>query len=193
MSTNPLTSPLTPSHLTLLLKHHKSTVLLSTLPSTPISDLKTLLLAALTSRGIATLPSTNTSLPTSPDELELGILLDKKDASKGFKLLSEGRQQQQEEDTKSSKKGKGRPSKGGSSVGGTVEAAGLTDGSWVAYRIRNGNVKEEEDEEGNMMVDIDDPGWDVVVPSFEEADAVEEEAKDEEDDDIPIPDVAKVR
>ena len=130
------------------------------------------------------------------------MLVDKKDSSKGFKLLSEGRQE--EEEGTRSKKGKGRASRGGSAAtaagSGTVDAAGLVDGSWVAYRIRNANgkVKDEQDEEeeyDDLDVDMEeDPGWDVVVPSFEEADAAEEDAKEEDqDDDIPIPDVGKVR
>jgi hypothetical protein len=59
----------------------------------------------------------------------------------------------------------------------TVEAAGLVDGSWVAWRVR-GEKKEGEvtmDGDGDaVVVDIgsdleeEDPGWDVKIPRYED-------------------------
>jgi hypothetical protein len=50
---------------------------------------------------------------------------------------------------------------------GTLLAAGLDNGHLVAFRFRNpGEVQgsDEVDEQG----DLNDPGWDVVIPSFED-------------------------
>ena len=65
----------------------------------------------------------------------------------------------------------------------TVEAAGLVDGSWVAWRVR-GKKKEGEvtmDDDGSGVVDIgsdveeEDPGWDVEIPKYEDEEEEEEE------------------
>ncbi|RMZ86355.1 hypothetical protein DV736_g6417, partial [Chaetothyriales sp. CBS 134916] len=120
MTTPPsLTTPLTPSHRTLLLKHGRSTVLLAVLPSTPLLNVRRDLLAALASRGITTFPGTSgLLLPHDPAALELGVLVDRKDASRGWRPLRE------DEQTSSSRTSKaGRGSKGAET--GTVDAAGL--------------------------------------------------------------------
>jgi len=51
--------------------------------------------------------------------------------------------------------------------------AGLTDGSWVAYRMKPAQKEKQDEEmkdaEGTPDVEIEeDPGWDVVIPSFED-------------------------
>ena len=57
----------------------------------------------------------------------------------------------------------------------TPEGVGLGDGAWLAWRVRTGKKGESEDEEEeDAVIDIDDPGWDVVLPSLEEVEEVED-------------------
>ena len=169
--TDPSTLP-SQSHITLLLKHHKSTTLLSVSPSQSFPEIKSLLLSALKSRGITSLSTPNGEplpLPSDPDDLGFGILAEKKDPSKGWISL------ESIDSTKPSKKSPGRPKVPAGA--NTPDAAGLGDGSIVAYRIRKpGKGKEREksvgdDEDEDLDVDVEnDPGWDVILPSFEDED-----------------------
>lgn len=57
----------------------------------------------------------------------------------------------------------------------TPEGMGLGDGAWLAWRVRTGtSVDSEGEEEGDAVIDRDDPGWDVVLPSLEEVEEVED-------------------
>lgn len=82
----------------------------------------------------------------------------------------------------------------------TPAGAGLIDGSFVAYRIRTSPTKKsrtktsrkakidiEDDEDGDSIIDVDtdahvdsaaDPGWDVILPTFEEEDREDKDADD---------------
>ena len=84
-------------------------------------------------------------------------------------------------------KGKGKAGKGAggraSGVGagsGTVErdtpeGMGLGDGAWLAWRVRMGKRGDSKgEEESDAVSDRDDPGWDVVLPSLEEVEEVED-------------------
>ncbi|RMD42967.1 hypothetical protein DV735_g2146, partial [Chaetothyriales sp. CBS 134920] len=95
-----LTSPLTASHRTILLKHARSTVVLGVLPSARLAEIKRDLLAALASRGITAFPGSSPAipLPDDPGALEFGVLVDRKDASRGWKLLREDEQNGNEAD-----------------------------------------------------------------------------------------------
>lgn len=161
----------TPDMITLLFKCHKSTTVLSVLPTKPISEIKALLLAALQSRNIENIPNSTTPLPNDPEEIEFGVPADKKDASKGWVPLEI--KEQEVTNTKGLKKKVGGKN---SVLNGSPLGAGLTDGSWVAYRVKPFQ-KETQDEEtkddaGTPDIGIEeDPGWDVVIPSFEEDEA----------------------
>ncbi len=121
----------TPDMITLLLKCHKSTTVLSVLPTDTFAVVKDLLLAALRSRNIKTLPNSTTPLPDDSNDLELGVLADKKDPSKGWVNLES--QDLETTGTQGDKRKLG--SKGGASIQCPL-AAGLGDGSWVAYRLK---------------------------------------------------------
>lgn len=149
----------TPEHLTLLFKHGKSTTLLSVLPSQRFSEVKVLLLAALKSRNISTFPGTNTPLPEDANLIEIGVLRDRKDANKGWVRLVT-----KEQTSKSTKEGK---QKAGGKTGGTNETpagAGLVDGSWLTYRTAT--ILDDEDDD--MNIDAEDPGWNVVFPRYDD-------------------------
>ncbi|KAK6387105.1 hypothetical protein LTS17_000371 [Exophiala oligosperma] len=162
---DPLAELPTPEMITLLFKCHKSTTVLSILPDTPFSEIKTLLLSALRSRNVTTLPNTDTPLPQDPEQLELGVLADKKDASKGWVPLMI--KEQEFKGAKGSKK----------KIGGE---ASLNDGTWIAYRF-NAKQKMSEDvdmveADGNSDMDFaEDPDWDVIIPSFDDEDDNDDE------------------
>ena len=157
----------TPDMITLFLKCHKSTTLLSVSPTKPFPEIKALLLAALQARNITTVPNSTTPLPANPEDFEFGVLADKKDPEKGWVPME--LKEQETTVAKGARKKAGGPKSGSSD---TPEAAGLTDGSWVAYRVKTtekekGQLDEEADfEKGIPDIEIDeDPGWDVVLPS----------------------------
>lgn len=186
MTEPPVTLP-TPAHLTLLLKHGRSTTVLSALPDSPLSTLKQQLLQVLSSRNITHLPGTPTPLPTAPEDLELGILIDKHEPHKGW-VSTESLSSLNI--SKSSKK----------KTKGVVETVGdleLKDGGWIAYRIRGPPIGgDDEDEE---IEAVEDPGWNVEIPSFDDEeghaeggpfqgrDGEDESGDGDEEMDIPIP------
>lgn len=152
-----MTAP-TPSHLTLLLKHGRSTTVLSALPETPLSTLKSQLLQVLSARGLSQLPGSPTPLPTSAEDLELGVLVDKHEPGKGW-ISAESVSVLSPISNKPSKK---KPR-------GVVETVGdleLKEGGWIAYRIRGPPIGgDDEDEE---IEAVSDPGWNVEIPSFDD-------------------------
>ncbi|KAL6253322.1 hypothetical protein RBB50_001045 [Rhinocladiella similis] len=160
----------TPDMITLLFKCHKSTTVLSVLPDTSFSEIKTLLLEALRSRNVTTLPNTETPLPEDPEQLELGVLADRKDASKGWVALTI--KEQEFKGARGSKKKVGGET---SVLNESPLGAGLNDGTWIAYRSRAQQKKSEDvdmvEADGTSGIDLtEDPGWDVVIPTFDDED-----------------------
>lgn len=163
----------TPDMITLLFKCHKSTTALSVLPTKAFPEIKPLLLGALQSRNVKMMPNSTVPLPEDPEELEFGVLVDKKDPNKGWVLL-EVKEQEVAGARNAKKKSVGKDSPLGLSPLGL----GLADGAWVAYRIKvqqkslEGKDKDEDDdgqEPGTPDIEIDeDPGFDVVIPTFED-------------------------
>ncbi|RPB22885.1 hypothetical protein L211DRAFT_839250 [Terfezia boudieri ATCC MYA-4762] len=186
-----MTDP-TPSHYTLLLKSHRTTVLLSALPETPLTELKDLLFTALT----ASSPHHITSpLPATAHALVLGLPRNPSDWSRGWYPIGEDADMDidaidvgvegvviapNDDDAAAADAGdgfsgkigrggrKGKEKKKGKKAGleWTVEKAGLKDGSVVAYYVRG----EEGEEEG----------FSVEVPVEDEEEEQEEEEEWEE-------------
>ena len=157
-----------PDMITLLFKCHKSTVALSVLPTKPFAEIKPLLLGALHSRNIKTLPNSDMPLPEDPEVLEFGVLADKKDASKGF-VPMEIKEQEVNGPSGTKKRVGGK----NSIINQSPHGAGLSDGAWVAFRAKPERkalqVQDDDDMEGTPDIDIEeDPGFDVVLPSFED-------------------------
>ncbi|KAJ4524288.1 hypothetical protein HRR83_002408 [Exophiala dermatitidis] len=158
----------TPDMITLLFKCHKSTTVLSVLPTTPFNEIKALLIAALQSRNITTLPNSAIPLPEDPEALEFGVLADKRDPSKGWVPIDI-----KEQEVTGPRGGKKKIGGSKSVLNESPLGAGLTDGSWVAYRIKPatkaGADQEMSLEDGTPDVELDeDPGWEVILPSFED-------------------------
>lgn len=97
-------------------------------------------------------------IPSDPNEVVLGILVDKNDPTQGWVPLDIPAIAVEESD--------GRKKKIGGKDGvlnSTPLGAGLKDGSMLAFkfRIKSNNV----DEEG---MDQADDEWDVIIPSYED-------------------------
>ncbi|KAJ5698892.1 hypothetical protein N7462_000897 [Penicillium macrosclerotiorum] len=147
-----------PRSLTLLLKKHKTTVLLSLQPHEPLSSAKEKLLEALQSRELREI--NGDSIPTDPALIEFGVPVDRGDLEKGWTRL--------QADTTDITNVANAPSKGKSKIpSDTVMAAGLGNGHLVAFRFRNpGEIPERDELE--VGLDVEDSGWDVVIPSFDD-------------------------
>jgi hypothetical protein len=157
-----------PEQLTLLFKNGKQTVLLSVDPSRLFSEIKALLLAALKSRNIVSIRNVadGPRVPISkPEDIEFGVLVDRKDATKGWVPLYIG-----EQEVLDSRAGKKKARGKTNTSNQSPEGAGLTDGSWIAFRVKVASQKEvrddDEGDEDDMETD-EDPGWNVALPTFE--------------------------
>ncbi|KAK5561847.1 hypothetical protein LTR46_000652 [Exophiala xenobiotica] len=150
--------------ITLLFKCHKTITVLSVLPDRPFSEIKALLLAALQSRNLTTIPNSDVPLPEDPDNLEFGVLADKKDASKGWVPLTI-----KEQEIKGPKATKKKTGGDKSVLNESPLGAGLAAGSWVAYRLKaKSNLSEDVDMEGAEGTPDIQLRWDVVLPSFDD-------------------------
>ncbi|KAJ5389944.1 uncharacterized protein N7496_001012 [Penicillium cataractarum] len=138
---------------TLLFKKHKSTVLLSLQPHEPLTAVKEKLLEAFRSRNMTEI--NGEPVPSDSALIEFGVPVDRSDLEKGWRLLpTDG------EDATKTTAGKRASS-------GTLLAAGLDNGHLVAFRFRSpGDVQGSDEVDAD--VDLNDPGWDVVIPSFED-------------------------
>lgn len=131
---------------TVLFKKHKTTVLLSLQPHEPLTAVKEKLLEAFKSRNMIEI--NGEPLPSDSALIEFGVPVDRSDLVKGWNLLQSA----------GGEESKGTAGKRASS--GTVIAAGLDNGYLVAFRFRK-----EGDE---VDAGLNDPGWDVVIPSFDD-------------------------
>ena len=158
--------------MTLLFKFARHTVLLSVAQNQTLDEITELLLLALKSRAI--LKIGDYDIPDDKDELELGVLIDRKDPSKGWVLLN-GKERGDTERSPVQRKKKKPTAEAEDTPGGL----GLVDGSWIAVRVKTPNlIKSVEEVELKDSEDADmdlDPGWDVVVPKLEDEDEEEEE------------------
>ncbi|KAJ5492729.1 hypothetical protein N7539_001475 [Penicillium diatomitis] len=149
-----------PRSITLLFKKHKTTVLLSLPPQTPITTAKDELLEALKSRNVTEI--NGQFVPSESASIEFGVLVDRSDVEKGWTLLS----LQHGSATKSSN--------GKKESNETLFHAKLDNGHIVAFRFRSPSGDSQTDEV-ETDVDSKDPGWDVVMPKFDDDDEDEEQ------------------
>lgn len=130
---------------TLLFKKHKITVLLVLQPHEPLTTAKEKLLQALKARNVTEI--NGDLVPDDPDAIEFGMAEDRNDLDKGWTRL--------DADTKAK-----------TDAAGSLQAAGLQDGHPVAFRFRK--AQEAALETGDVEVELEDPGWDVVTPHFDD-------------------------
>ncbi|EFQ99701.1 hypothetical protein MGYG_02715 [Nannizzia gypsea CBS 118893] len=137
---------------TLRFKNHNITVLLLVSPAEPFDSIKATLLKALQIRGIKEI--NGKPVPDDAAGIELGAPLERNNLEKGWQPLaiSDGKTDDGA--------GKGKSSVFNSSPQG----ADLRDAQAVAFRFRTPM------EDGDLEMDLDDPGWDVLIPSYDDAD-----------------------
>ncbi|KAJ5500109.1 hypothetical protein N7453_009160 [Penicillium expansum] len=128
---------------TILFKKHKTTVLLMLQPHESLNNTKSRLLDALKSREVTSI--NGDIVPDDSVEIEFGEPVDRADLEKGWKRLQVDASQNE-------------------SV--TIMEAGLQNGHSIAFRFK----KSTESQNGGLDMDLDgeDPGWDVIIPSYEE-------------------------
>ncbi|KAJ5386740.1 hypothetical protein N7509_009281 [Penicillium cosmopolitanum] len=148
---------------TILFKKNKTTILLSLQPHEQLQAVKQKVLQALKERDVREI--NGDIVPDDPAEIEFGIPIDRSDLEKGWTRLKTNTSNEETE------------KKSGRTLADTVLDADLGNGNWVAFRFRK-DIKPEEtkEEETAMSLDLDDPGWDVVVPSFDDEEEGLEEA-----------------
>lgn len=132
----------------MLFKKHKVTILLSLQPHEPLSSAKEKLIAALKSRNVEDI--NGDKVPEDAESIELGVPVDRAEPEKGWISLESSVAEEDEPSKSDAKSNKSN---------NTVLSAGLSNGHSVAFRFRKPGDESEPDRV--------DPGWDVVLPSFE--------------------------
>lgn len=130
-------------------------------PHESLTSAKEKLLQALVSRGLRDI--NGDTIPNDPAEIELGVPVDKSDLEKGWMRLATD--MPGEEDDGAAKKATAK-----SKSIDTLQGAGLLDGSSVAFRFRKPTEAAVGDELDTDL-ELNDPGWDVVIPSFDDEEA----------------------
>lgn len=155
---------------TLLFKKHKTTVLLMLLPQESITNTKTALLNALKARELTEI--NGDPLPEDASDIEFGVAVDKNDLEKGWTRLEvEGSDFAEEE---ISKKNTGKKTSGSISL----QAVDLRNGQSIAFRFKKPGDGEKavkkDGEDIDIDLDLEDPGWDVVIPKFDDEEEIEQ-------------------
>lgn len=155
-------------------------MLLSVLPNTPFPEIKSLLLLALQSRNITSID--DTPIPSDPDAIEFGVLRNRKNPAEGWVTLAI---KELDVNDTTAKGGKRKTGGKKSVLNESPAGAGLGDGSMLAFRFRTENEEGKEkikpeakgedwdleaNEDGeDEEVEIEpDPGWNVVLPSYDD-------------------------
>ncbi|KAL8730971.1 MAG: hypothetical protein Q9181_004484 [Wetmoreana brouardii] len=141
-----------PQYLTLRFKKHKITILLFVSARDTIDSIKQKLLDTLKATAVSQI--NGDLLPSKPDDIIFGVLIDKNDPSQGWVGL-----EIPEVEDDAGKKGTTK----NSVLNKTPLGAGLKDGSVLAFKFRG------EGSSGDGM-NIEDGGWDVIMPSFDDED-----------------------
>lgn len=153
---------------TLLFKKHKTTVLLMLPPQESISNAKTALLKALQARGVTEINGDR--VPEDESSIEFGVAVDRNDPEKGWTRLETGAPEATDPETTETDKAE----KSSSAI--SLQAADLRNGQSIAFRFqKHGEETAKNDgEELNADSSIEDQGWDVIVPKFDDEEEVEQ-------------------
>jgi hypothetical protein len=134
-------------------------VLLMLLPSETITTTQATLLKALQSRGLTEI--NGDPVPEDPSMIEFGVAVDKNDPGKGWTKLELEAPQFNENDAP--KRGAAKKSAAPLSL----QAAELRNGQQVAFRFRKRDEGTQTTDE-LLDLDLEDPGWDVILPSLDD-------------------------
>jgi len=154
-------SAITPSPLTwtLRFKHHKSTTLLHVDPLQSMDSMKSELLRALQIIHTNHRLPNGTAIPSKSSDVIFGIPVDVHDLSLGWKRVDaddDDFEDDAQTKNKKSVRAAGFPKD-------NPTAAGLKDGSVVAYRFTTDGAQEDEGISG-----VEEDKWDVVLPSMDD-------------------------
>lgn len=127
-------------------------------PSEPLTTVKATLLKALQSRDLKEI--NGDPVPEDPAEIEFGVAVDRNDLEKGWTKLEPDMSEFDEEETSK----RGAEKKAATPL--TVQSAELRNGQSIAFRFQK--PKESRGAEEDIALELEDPGWDVVVPSIDE-------------------------
>ncbi|KAL8850600.1 MAG: hypothetical protein Q9221_004470 [Calogaya cf. arnoldii] len=142
-----------PQQLTLRFKCHKTTILLLVAPHDSLISIKSRLLEALKVARFSNIQGQ--ALPTKPDDILLGVLINNDDPGEGWTDL-----EIPELDDGAPKKGPKKPSV----LNASPMGAGIKDGSVLAFKFRT-EASDADD------LDMADNEWDVIIPTFDDEDA----------------------
>ncbi len=149
---------------TLRLKHHKSTILLHVDPLQSFQSVKTELIRALQHTHPDGRLQGTIDIPSDVIDVLLAKPNDIYDHSKGWTLIQTSDDAEQQDEglkERAQKKSKTRPGFPDS----CPKAAGLKEGSVLAFKFRNDN----DEDEG---LGLDEEDWDVIVPTYEDSTGV---------------------
>lgn len=129
-------------------------------PVEPFATIKETLMKALRVRNVTEI--NGQPVPEDASDIEFGAPVDRNNLEKGWRKLEVPGT------------GHGRRSTGGkkSVLNASPQGAGLKDFQAVAFRFRNAG--DSKDEQGDMEIDSDDQGWDVLIPAYDDEDEDEE-------------------
>lgn len=160
---------------TIRLKLHKTTVVIAADPLKPLDEIKTELSRALKTRhpqGIITATGP-TQIPSRPSDIILAKPVDVHEPEKGWERL---RSDEDEDDLSMLDGANDKGKKKGATTslsGNTLKAAGLKDGSVLAFKFRNQQGQRQDDE--GIGLDESEQAWDVILPSYEDSTGVTNE------------------
>ncbi|MDI1490152.1 MAG: hypothetical protein OHK93_001352 [Ramalina farinacea] len=143
---------------TIRFKNHTTTIVLLCNPTQPFTSIKEDLLEAISATGIKEI--NGSPIPSDPDDVILGVQLDREDIGKPWVNLEIPEFDDEEAPTK-------KGVKKGSVLNKNPLGAGLKDGSLLAFRFRSA----QKFDPNSMEVDDD---WDVVLPKIYEGEPEED-------------------
>ncbi|KAL1962065.1 hypothetical protein VTN77DRAFT_651 [Rasamsonia byssochlamydoides] len=138
---------------TLRFKKHKTTVLLMVPGHESIASVKEKLLHALKSRGIKEI--NGDPVPDDPSEIEFGVPVDRNELEKGWTRL--------DVELANGEKASGRAKNGTKT---SLQSADIRNGQPIAFRFRK--ASDENQDKDVLELELEDPGWDVVVPTLDD-------------------------
>lgn len=133
-------------------------------PQESIVNTKSALLKALQVRGVTGINGDR--IPEDESSIEFGVAVDRNDPEKGWTRLET--EAPEVTDSETTEPDTGKKSSGPISL----QAADLRNGQSIAFRFQK--LGEETVKEDGGELDVEDPGWDVIVPKFDDEEEVEQ-------------------
>lgn len=146
-----------------MFKKHKTTVLLMLPPQESIANTKSALLKALQVRGVTEINGDR--IPEDESSIEFGVAVDRNDPEKGWTRLET--EAAEVTDSETTEPDTGKKSSGPISL----QAADLRNGQSIAFRFQKHGEETVKEDGGEL--DVEDSGWDVIVPKFDDEEEVE--------------------